>query len=434
MVLQLWYNKAIYDYIAKAGDYVKRPEKKFEKYWYAGLTGFCVIVAAVVVYLIFSNISGVGSVLSAINTALFPVYIGIVVAYLLAPLVDKIEHFLFVPLFQKVYKGKKNKAQNHARGFSVFVVLILALLVVFGLLMLVIPELVNSISGFASNLPGYYDNMIKWGNKMFQSYPKLAELYAQFSSTIYENLLAWLQNDLLPNSNKLLSTVTDGLVNAASVLLDLFIGLIISIYLLAGKENFCAQAKKIMYAIFPAKSVNHLLDILGETHTIFAKFISGKIIDSLIIGIITFILLNIAGIPYTVLISVLIGVTNIIPFFGPYIGTIPSAILVFIAAPSKGILFLVLIIILMQVDGNIVSPKILGDSIGLESFWILFSILFFGSLFGVLGMICAVPVFAILYRIAKRWCATRLAKKEMPTETAYYRRENESLKKTDEIK
>ena len=256
---------------------------------------------------------------------------------------------------------------------------------------------------------------------MFRSNPKFAEYYTQFSGVLYEKLLAWLQNDLLPNSNKLLTILTDGVVNAASVLMNVFIGLIVSIYLMGSKENFCAQLKKLMYAFLPTKRVKRALGVLGETHTIFAKFISGKIIDSLVVGILTFIIMNIAGIPYTVLISVLIGVTNIIPFFGQYIGIVPSAVLVFIASPSKGILFLVLIIILMQFDGNVLGPKILGDSIGLGSFWILFSILFFGSLFGLLGMICAVPVFAVIYRITKRWCALRLAKKDMPTETSCYR-------------
>ena len=175
-----------------------------------------------------------------------------------------------------------------------------------------------------------------------------------------------------------------------------------------------------------------MLDVMGETHTIFAKFISGKIIDSLVVGVLTFIIMSIAGIPYTVLISVIIGVTNIIPFFGQYIGIIPSAVLVFIASPSKGILFLVLIIILMQFDGNVLGPKILGDSIGLSSFWILFSILFFGSLFGLFGMICAVPVFAVLYRMIKRWCAGRLAKKELPTETTYYCEMKELVTEHDE--
>lgn len=400
---------------------MKRPEKKLEKYWYAGVTGFCVIAAAVIVYTIFNNLSGLGSVLSAVNSALLPVYIGVIVAYLLSPLVNKMDQYVFIPLWQKVYKEKKTKAKGVARGCSVFTVLVLALFVIFGLLMLVVPEITNSVSSLIRNLPGYYKNVVDWGNHMFRSNPKFAEYYTQFSGVLYERLLTWLQNDLLPNSNKLLTILTDGVVNAASVLMNLFIGLIVSIYLMGSKENFCAQLKKLMYAFLPTKRVKHALSVLGETHTIFAKFISGKIIDSLVVGVLTFIIMNIAGIPYTVLISVLIGVTNIIPFFGQYIGIVPSAVLVFIASPSKGILFLVLIIILMQFDGNVLGPKILGDSIGLGSFWILFSILFFGSLFGLLGMICAVPVFAVIYRITKRWCALRLAKKDMPTETACYR-------------
>lgn len=411
---------------------MKRPGKKLEKYWYAGVTGFCVIVAAVIVYTIFNNLSGLGSAVSAINSALLPVYIGVIVAYLLSPLVNKMDQYVFIPLWQKVFKEKKRKAQGVARGCSVFTVLVLTLFVIFGLLMLVVPEITNSVSSLIRNLPGYYKNVVEWGNHMFRSNPKFAEYYTQFSGILYEKLLGWLQNDLLPNSNKLLTMVTDGVVNAASVLMNLFIGLIVSIYLMGSKENFCAQIKKIMYALLPIEKVNHALSVLGETHTIFAKFISGKIIDSLVVGVLTFIIMNIAGIPYTVLISVLIGVTNIIPFFGQYIGIVPSAVLVFIASPSKGILFLILIIILMQFDGNVLGPKILGDSIGLGSFWILFSILFFGSLFGLLGMICAVPVFAVIYRMVKRWCALRLAKKDMPTETACYRTPHNSAERIEE--
>lgn len=399
---------------------MKRSEKEYEKYWYAGLTGFCVIVAAVIVYVIFNNLSGLGGVISTINSALFPVYIGVIVAYLLSPLVDKADQFLFIPLWERLLKGKRNKAKHIARGCSVFLVLVLALFVFFGILMLVIPEIINSVTSLIRSLPGYYDNVVDWGKRVFKSNPEFADYYTKFSSNLFNKLLDWLQNGLLPNSNKLLASVTDGVVNAANVLLNFFIGIIISIYLMAGKENFCAQCKKIIYAILPTGRANHVLGIFRETHSVFAKFISGKIIDSLIVGILTFIIMSIAGIPYTVLISVLIGITNIIPFFGQYIGIVPSAVLVFIASPSKGILFLVLIIILMQFDGNVLGPKILGDSIGLKSFWILFSILFFGSLFGLLGMICAVPVFAVIYRMVKRWCAGRLAKKKMPTETDCY--------------
>ena len=399
---------------------MKRPEKQYEKYWYAGLTGFCVIVAAVIVYVVVSNLSGVGRVISAINSALMPVYIGVVVAYLLSPLVDKTDHHIFIPLWNKVFKNKEKKAQRMARGCSVFVVLVMALLVLFGILMLVVPEIIDSITSLAKSLPSYYTNVKNWGIHIFKSNPQFADYFTRISKGLFDKLLDWLQNDLLPNSGKFLAVITDGVVNATSVLLDLFIGIIISIYLMAGKESFCAQCKKMFFAILSVQKAEHVLAVLSETHGVFAKFISGKIIDSLIVGVLTFIIMNIAGIPYTVLISVLIGVTNIIPFFGQYIGIIPSAILVFIASPSKGILFLILIIVLMQFDGNVLGPKILGDSIGLKSFWILFSILFFGSLFGILGMICAVPVFAVIYRMVKRWCAGRLARKKMPTETACY--------------
>lgn len=399
---------------------MKRPEKEYEKYWYAGLTGFFVIVAAVIVYVIVSNLSGVGKVISAINSALMPVYIGVVVAYLLSPLVDKTDRRVFIPMWNKIFKNKEKKAERMARGSSVFVVLVMALLVLFGILMLVIPEIINSITSLVKSLPGYYTNVKNWGVHIFKSNPELADYFTKVSKGLFDKLLDWLQNDLLANSDKFLAVITDGVVNATSVLLDFFIGIIISIYLMAGKESFCAQCKKMTFAILPIHRAEHVLSILSETHGVFAKFISGKIIDSLIVGILTFILMNIAGIPYTILISVLIGITNIIPFFGQYIGIIPSAVLVFIASPSKGVLFLVLIIILMQFDGNVLGPKILGDSIGLKSFWILFSILFFGSLFGILGMICAVPVFAVIYRMVKRWCAGRLAGKQMPTETECY--------------
>ncbi len=399
---------------------MKRPGEKYEKYWYAGLTGFCVAAAALVIKLLFDNLGVLSGVLSAINTALMPVYIGLIIAYLLSPLVNKMDKYAFVPLLNKIVK-KKEKVKGISRGCSVAFVFIMALLVIFGLVMLVVPEVVNSITSLIYNLPGYYKNIQEWVNDVFKSNPKLANYFLDFSGTIYEKLLSWLQDDLLPNSNKLLTMLTDGVVNTVNVLFNIFIGCIISIYLMAGKENFCAQAKRLMFSVFPIKYVNSMLSVLKETHVIFAKFISGKILDSLAVGVLTFIIMSIAGIPYTILISVIIGVTNIIPFFGQYIGIVPSAILVFIESPIKGVIFLILIIVLMQFDGNILGPKILGDSIGLKSFWILFSILFFGSLFGLLGMICAVPLFAIIYRLIKRWSARRLAAKNIPTTTEYYR-------------
>ena len=398
---------------------MRKPNQKYDKYWYAGLTGFLVLAAALAVWMIIDNLGALGGILSAVNSALYPIYVGLIIAYLLSPLVNKTDRYIFVPLMEKIVK-KKNKAKRIARGISVTVVLCLSMLIIFCLAMMVVPEVINSISSLIYNLPGYYQNLLSWGEEVFKSNPKVVELFQRYSGVIYESFLSWLQDFILPSSTRLLNVVTDGVVNAVNVVVNIFIGVIVSIYLMASKENFCALGKRLIYTVFSIKRANSILDVLGETHTVFAKFISGKIVDSLLVGVLTFIIMSIAGVPYTILISVVIGVTNIIPFFGQYIGIIPSAILVFIANPVKGIIFLVLIIILMQFDGNVLGPKILVDSIGLKSFWILFSILFFGSLFGLIGMICAVPVFAIVYRMTKRWSARRLADKKLPTETEFY--------------
>ena len=400
---------------------MRKPNQKYDKYWYAGLTGFLVLAAALAVWMIIDNLGALGGILSAVNSALYPIYVGLIIAYLLSPLVNKTVRYIFVPLMEKIVK-KKNKAKRIARGISVTVVLCLSMLIIFCLAMMVVPEVINSISSLIYNLPGYYQNLLSWGEEVFKSNPKVVELFQRYSGVIYESFLSWLQDFILPSSTRLLNVVTDGVVNAVNVVVNIFIGVIVSIYLMASKENFCALGKRLIYTVFSIKRANSILDVLGETHTVFAKFISGKIVDSLLVGVLTFIIMSIAGIPYTVLISVIIGVTNVIPFFGQYIGIIPSAILVFIASPIKGVLFLVLIIILMQVDGNILGPKILGDSIGLKSFWILFSILFFGSLFGLLGMVCAVPVFAIIYRMVSRWCNRRLEKKNIPAETVFFQK------------
>lgn len=398
---------------------MKWDDPQIQKYKQAGITAFVVVAAALIVYFIFNNFSHVMNVVSAVNGALMPVYIGLVIAFLLSPLVNRLDRFVTIPLYMKVMK-KEEKARKLARGTSVTIVLISFLVVLWSLVMMVIPEVVRSIKSLADSMPAYYHNIMQWIARTFERYPEIEEYAQNLSAMMYHKMITWLQDTILPNSNKWLSIVTDGVVNVLSVLMNFLIGLIVSVYLLCGKENFLAQAKKILCAIFPRKWASEIMGVLSETNVLFAKFLSGKIIDSLIIGILAFIILTIAKIPYALLVSVIVGVTNIIPFFGPYIGAIPSAILVFIANPMKGIVFLIIIIVLQQFDGNILGPMILGDSTGLKSFWILFSILLFGSLFGLLGMICAVPVFAMIYRLVNRWCVYRLQQKGIPSETKYY--------------
>lgn len=257
---------------------MKRPGKELEKYWYAGLTGFFVIVAALVVYAITSNLTGLGKIFGALNSALMPVYIGVVIAYLLSPLVNKSDRYIFIPLWSKIFKGKKKKASNVARGCSVFCVLLLAIFVVFGIMMLVIPEIIDSITGLAKSMPEYYNNVKNWGTHIFKSNPEFADYFTKASKDIFDKLLDWLQNDLLPNSDKFLGAITDGVMDATSVLVDFFIGLIVSIYLMAGKENFCAQAKKLIFAVLPAKRAGSVLSVLSETHGVLQNLSAEKLL------------------------------------------------------------------------------------------------------------------------------------------------------------
>lgn len=397
--------------------------KKLEnKYIYAGITAFCVLMAVLICGFIFFNFDVVTAAFGKLNSALTPIYIGLVIAYLLSPMVNGMERMVFIPLLRKINKTDK-RVRAFARGISIVLVLVLAAAVIFWLSMLVVPEVVDSITNLADNLPDYYRNTLQVANDIGKKHPEIAQYMKESTNTVYTQVRNWVQNDLLPASTEILGSVSDGLLSALGMLLNVVIGIIVSIYLMAGKERFCAQAKRLLYTIFSEKRANRILSFGKDINWSFAKFFSGKIIDSIIVAIITFIALSIADIPYTALISVLVGVTNIIPFFGPYIGAIPSALLVFLASPFKGVIFLVLIIIIQQVDGNIIGPKIIGESVGLESFWILFSILVFGSLFGLIGMICAVPVFSVLYKTVKRWSHRRLEKKGFPAETnSYFRK------------
>jgi predicted PurR-regulated permease PerM len=205
-----------------------------------------------------------------------------------------------------------------------------------------------------------------------------------------------------------------------SSLWNIVIGLIVSIYFLLDKEKFCAASKKITYALFDEKTANYLVKFGKRSDDIFGNFISGKILDSLIIGILTFVVLIIAKMPYATLISVIIGITNIIPFFGPFFGAIPSALIILFVSPVKAMWFLVIVVVIQQIDGNIIGPKILGDSLGISAFWILFALLVAGKLLGLVGMIIGVPLFAIMYSTIKELIEMRLKEKNMPVDTNEY--------------
>ena len=224
-------------------------------------------------------------------------------------------------------------------------------------------------------------------------------------------LQTWIQSGFLKDFNVLFGRLTNGIISFFSTTLNIVIGVVVAIYVLNGRKTFKRQSKQIIYAVFSRKHAVAVIDTLRDSNEIFGGFIAGKLVDSLIIGILCFLVLSILRMPYTVLVSVIVGVTNVIPFFGPYLGAIPSAILILLASPTKGLIFIVFIIILQQFDGNILGPKILGQSTGLTAFWVVFSILFFGGLFGIIGMLIGVPLFAVIYRIIGNIVKYRLNQK-----------------------
>ena len=395
-----------------------------KRYVYAGITALAVIVLCVLLVFIFIRGDRIGQFFSMINSTMKPIYIGMIIAFLLNPIVMRTENIIH-KVWRKCFPKKGRAKEALVRNVSVALILLATLAIFFGLLMMVVPQLYDSVSNLVNSMPSYFENFKMQATETMANYPSLTEKIISYSDTIYEQIMDWLKNEMVPSSTTFLLNLSNGVLSALSLILNIFIGIVISIYILTGKEHFAAQGKKLMFSIFPVRYCNRILYLLRYTTRVFSKFIAGKLIDSLIVGILTFIGLSILNIPYALLISVIIGITNIIPFFGPYIGIVPSIVLILLTNPIKCIPFLIFIIILMQFDGNILGPKILGESIGLSSFWILASILVFGNIFGLLGMICAVPIFAVFYALVTKWSELRLKKKSLPSNTKQYERLNE---------
>lgn len=383
-----------------------------------GLTAFIVIVASVAVFFLIYRYQGLGVYWKKLIGILQPILIGIVIAYLINPLVCWEEKYLL--RFLKAHMKTEARAKKTSRLLSIFGAIIFVLLVVAILLNMVIPELFSSIRRLVVQLPEQVDDFSKWLQQFVgedSELPGYLEQMLDKAVAFFEN---WVETDLLPQATNILASLTTGVISAVKVLFNVIIGIIISVYILMSKESFTGQAKKLVYALLPAAKGNVVVDTVRKSNEIFGGFISGKILDSAIIGVLCFIGLTILQMPYTVLVSVIVGVTNVIPFFGPYIGAIPSAILIMLADPIKGLYFIIFIVALQQLDGNIIGPRILGSSTGLTSFWVVFAILVGGGVFGFLGMLLGVPVFATIYYMVRKLVAYILRRKGLPQETAAY--------------
>ena len=294
------------------------------------------------------------------------------------------------------------KRQKLIGTASVVGSVVTGLVIIYAVLAMLLPQLAVSISRMARSLPQMVDSISSMVDRLFEGNEIIQNYIMQLSDAGTESISGWLKDSILPYMNMILTGLSDSMINAAGIFMNLFIGLVVAIYLLSGRKKFKKQGKLILYSLFKERWANKIVEEIRFADRVFSGFIGGKLLDSAIIGVICYAGMMVLGLPYAILISVIVGVTNIIPFFGPYIGAIPSAIILLTVSPMSCLIFVIFIVILQQVDGNIIGPKILGSSTGLSGIWVLFSILFFGGLFGFVGMLIGVPVFAVIYDLIRQ--------------------------------
>ncbi len=396
--------------------------KKFtNKYMKWGLTALIVLILAICfVCLIFKGQS-IGAGLNVIFRVTMPVIDGLVIAFIATPVMNWIEERLLLPLCRKLRLDmEKAKARKRLRAGSLLLTFLFIGIVVYSFFAIVIPELALSIQNIINTFPTYINNLIKLTEKLLADNPEVEAYIEGLLSTYSKDLDNFLDNSVMPTINTFILSASKGVIGMLKSLYNLIIGLIISLYILSGKEKFASQAKKICYALFDRPVANQVISACRFTNKTFIGFLGGKILDSAIIGVLCFFGTSILNIPYPILISVIVGVTNIIPFFGPYIGAIPSALLVLMINPGKCIPFILFVLALQQLDGNVIGPKILGESTGLSGFWVIFSITFFGGLWGIVGMVVGVPLFAVLYAGISYMVNKFLAKKSLSLNTQDY--------------
>ncbi len=388
---------------------------KFDsKYLKIALYATGVICFSILFYMFLENTRKFTGFAGRIGSLLLPFLYGFVIAYLLNPILKKTELLL-----SRLLERKKSYPKLK-RGLSIGITYLVALLFIYIFILILLPQLLSSLNSLMMRIPDIITDVTKKLNSLlaFWSIPldtvspgidKLLNSTGNFLNSIYEFL------------NRMLPVLYGLTTRIAGSVLDVILGIIISVYMLSSKEKFFAQINKILFSFLGSERAKDVIHFGHHANSTFTGFIIGKLIDSLIIGIICFVGMSIFRFPYPLLISVIVGVTNIVPYFGPFIGAIPSILIILFISPIQALWFAVFVIVLQQFDGNILGPKILGDSIGLSSFWVIFAILVSSGLFGFAGMVIGVPLFAIIYAAIKYQIEKRLAAKELPVATSAYR-------------
>ena len=389
------------------------------KYIEIGIMTFLVVAASLVFYYFLFHHTTLFAGFSKVFKIISPVVYGFIFAFLMTPILNfwenKVVKIIYTKLHWDIQKGKKS-----IRAISLILTIAFVVAIFYAFFNMVIPKVGESITSIINQFDTYINNFEKWLDKFFSNNPKVAEGFDDFVDKYAAEPTQFFQVNVLGKAEVLIKNVSSNVIGVVKVLWNIIIGFIISIYVLASKETFAGQSKKIVYALFRKKNANNVIEAGRFINKTFMGFITGKIIDSGIIGCLCFIGTTIIGTPHALLVSVIIGVTNVIPFFGPFLGAIPCILLILIIEPIQALYFILFILLLQQLDGNVIGPKILGESTGLSGFWVIFSITLFGGLYGVGGMVVGVPFCAIIYAGIRLIVNSRLEKKNLSYNTETY--------------
>lgn len=368
-----------------------------KRYLKIGITGAAILASGILCAFVLFKMPVIISVLKGITEILKPFLYGVVFAYLLAPLCNKIEEKLF-----QIFPKAKTKARRFICFIAIVISLCVAIAVIWLIIMMIIPQVWDSVMKIIQMVPQKLIVVNNWIEHMLENQPELQAYFEEFSSQAESNIDSLLNVDTIQKVQSIINSLSVQLFGVLGVVKNIFLGLLISAYLLGSRKLFGAQAGLILQGVFSDKWAKIIEEEIRYTDKMFNGFLVGKIIDSAIIGLLCFAGTSIMGFEAPAFISVIIGITNIIPFFGPFIGAIPCGLLLLLENPMHCLYFIIFIFVLQQLDGNVIGPKILGNTTGVSSFWVLFAILLFGGMWGVVGMVIGVPLFAVIYDIIRK--------------------------------
>ena len=375
---------------------------------------FLVVIVSALCILAVTNYTTVLNIIKNLLSILTPFILGGCLAYILNPVLKTCERIL-----NAIFKDRLSRRARRTIGMLLTYIFAIALLAV--LLQIILPQIIDSIKNLIPQITAWINTLPVILNDLATRYQlDINQLTQTQTITMIWNNIQTTITGFISDLTTLIPQLFQLTTSLVGSLLNVLIGIILSVYLLASKELFYAHAKKLGYALFPKRVMDKLLEITHTSNNIFTGFIVGKIVDSTIIGVLCFIVMALFNWPYAMLISVIVGVTNVIPYFGPFIGAIPSILLLLIIDPRTAVMFGIFILILQQLDGNIIGPKILGDSTGLSAFWVVFSITLFSAIMGPIGMLIGVPTFAVIYSLIRDFAEWRLKTKNMATATDDY--------------